>query len=203
MTVEEFQNHWRTVHAEAAVGMPGILRYWQNHRVLSDDAPLLPWPGFDACSEIDATDLPAHIAMRVSPAYLGPIAADEPRLLDTARSAAVLTRRALSTGEVGDGVRLLTFMRQAPLFELPRLGELLIDAERGDGALGREVFVALRGRDATATVSAFDAVEALWFADPAAAVRYLGSPAAERDRWQLSGIVLGTERLLVHVNRVV
>jgi hypothetical protein len=203
MTVEEFQAHWRTEHAEVAVGMPGITRYWQNHRILPPIGPRLPWPGFDACSEIDAESVGAHLAMRASPAYLGPISADEPRLLDVAKASSVWTRRCLSSGTTDDGVRLLRFMRASPVREVTELAELLTAPSRAAEAGGREVFLALRGRDAMQLCSSFDAVEALWFTAPDAACAYLDSGPADRDRAELAGIVSGVELVLVHINRVV
>lgn len=202
LSLEEFQLHWRTIHAEAAIGMPGVLRYWQNHRLPPPDGPELPWPGFDACSEIDAESVWDHLGMRFSPAYRGPVSADEPKLLDLARGAAVWTRRTLSEGRVGEGVRLLTFMREHPAGEPDALAAELARG-RAPEASGREAFVALRGREAAQIVSAFDAVEALWFEDADAAGAYLRSAAAERDRTALAGIALGTERVLANVNPVV
>ena len=49
---EAFQKHWMTSHADAAGAIPGLLAYTQNHSVLVEGKPLLPYPGFDACSEL-------------------------------------------------------------------------------------------------------------------------------------------------------
>jgi hypothetical protein len=195
-SVAAFQEHWRTTHARLAVDMPGIARYWQNHRV-ADSTP--PWPGFDACSEIDAADVPTHLAMRTSEAYRERICFDEPLLLDIARGYAVWTRRTLRFGRDRDAVRLLTFIRLAPLQRRAELECVLGESECPDGATGREVFVALDGHDAEQLISAYDAVETLWFPSIAAAEAHLRSPSAEGRRWALAGVAAGTERLLATV----
>ena len=49
---ESFQRHWMTSHADAAGAIPGLMAYTQNHSILVEGRPILPYPGFDACSEL-------------------------------------------------------------------------------------------------------------------------------------------------------
>jgi hypothetical protein len=204
LPLADFQEHWRGEHARRALQLPGVRRYWQNHAVVRAGEPLLPWPGFDVCSEIDADDLAAFDGMFSSPAYLGPVREDEPRLIERAKGAFVLTRCALGPAQPRAGaVRLLRFYRAAPLRPASAIAEALTRDERGAGALAREVFIALAGAAAGQRASAFDAVEALWFATAQDALAYLRSPAGYEDRWALAGEVSGTEQLLAHVVTVV
>jgi hypothetical protein len=202
LTIEEFQAHWRSTHAPLGASMPGVMRYWQNHRLPASPGCMLPWPGFDACSEMDAVSLEAHVAMRSSEVFLGPIAADEPRFLDADKSGAVWTRRTLTEGRIGSGVRLMAFCRRAPLVPTAEFAALIEEPERGEGAIGREVFIGLTGRDAGQLVSVFDAVECLWFGERESAENYLAG-AHERDRHAVAGVVRGTEHLLAETVQIV
>lgn len=49
MSVEAFQGHWRTTHAEKIVALPGIRRYVQNHVLPS--AYRKGEPAFDGVAE--------------------------------------------------------------------------------------------------------------------------------------------------------
>jgi hypothetical protein len=86
---------------------------------------------------------------------------------------------------------------------LPELRELLTDSARGEGAVGREVFLALADTDAAGVVSAFDAIEALWFEALDGVDTYLSGVACERDRASVAGVVQGTERVAASIKVVV
>jgi hypothetical protein len=205
MTLEVFQEHWRTTHAELALElMPDMDRYWQNHRIVDGPpATLLPWPGFDACSEIDSASVTTHLAMRTSAAFFAQAAREDPKILDESRAGAVWVRRISSEGDVGSGVRLLTFMRRAPLHDQAELAAALTTSPAAGSGRGREVFVAMTGSTAAQVCSVYDAVEGLWFADPGEASDYLTSSAAERDATHLAAVVRGCERLLARVEVMV
>ncbi|HEX4483124.1 MAG TPA: EthD domain-containing protein [Solirubrobacteraceae bacterium] len=203
MTLEQFQAHYRDIHGPLGAQMPGLLRYWQNHRIAPPRGPALPWPGFDACSELDAESVEAHLEMARSPIVRGAIAEDEPKLLDMPKRSIAWTRRVVAKDEIGAGVRLLTFIRRSPSRAQSELAAVLqADERRGEGARGRELLLALE-RLPDGVVSSFDAVEALWFHDVADASDYLDSGRAERDRMAIAGVATATERLLADVNLVV
>jgi hypothetical protein len=204
MTVEAFQEHWRTTHAELALElMPEMDRYWQNHRIIDPSTSCSPWPGFDACSEIDAPSVAAHLAMRTSAAFFERAAEEDPKILDESKAGAVWARSISSEGDVGSGVRLLTFLRRAPMHDQAELAHALTISPAAASGRGREVFLALTGSTAGQVWSVYDAVEAIWFADADEAFGYLTSPQAERDATHLAGIVRGREQVLVHVIVVV
>ncbi len=57
LSLVDFQARWRAEHARAAIALPGLQGYVQNHAVLEDACPVLRATGFDACAETDFEDL--------------------------------------------------------------------------------------------------------------------------------------------------
>lgn len=192
LSVPAFQEHWRDRHGAVIGVLPGLRRYWQNHSVVSP----LPWPGFDACSEMDADDVAAFDAAFSHPHYLTEGQADERRFVDRSRGGAVLTKRVTGTPGHG-GVRLLTLMRAAPGVATGDLAAILRAPGRGGTATAVEAFVRL-----PELPGIVDAVEALWFPSADVALAHLGSDAAGADRRALSGRVAATERVLAAVHVV-
>ncbi|MDO8212585.1 EthD domain-containing protein [Conexibacter sp. CPCC 206217] len=214
MTVAAFQRHWRTHHAQAMRALPELTRYWQNHRLPGAGA-LLPWPGFDACSEMDAPDRAAFARAFAAPAF-DAVRADQPLLCAMDGHGVLTTERIVGEGErggvergtglaagadsragAGAGVgepagivRLLVFLRLAPGAGRAQLAEALADGARGAGTRGREAFLAVEDEPA-----AFEAVEILWFGGERAAEAYLAG-GIDRDAERLAGLVRGSERLL-------
>src|SRR5579884_1157512 len=93
LTVEAAQEHWRTAHGDVASGIPGLRSYVQNHAILRDGLPLLPYPGFDACSELQFDSFDAMRAGFASKHYQSAVRADESNLIDKTRFMMALTRR--------------------------------------------------------------------------------------------------------------
>src|SRR6187399_2110991 len=92
-TVGEFQEHWRTSHGPTAGAIPNLVRYVQHHAVVRDGALALPYPGFDACSELDF-ETPATMDDGFArAAALGELQADEDRFVDKQRYSWVLGER--------------------------------------------------------------------------------------------------------------
>jgi uncharacterized protein (TIGR02118 family) len=202
LTVAEFQTYWREHHGVLAARLPGVVRYWQNHAISRSHVGL-PWPGFDLCAELDAADVAAYDAMFSTPLYRGEIRVDEGNLIDRSGFGVVLCERVATTGEMPlGGVRLLTFMRCAPLWDAGALAHALCAQDRGV-AVGREVFCSLQAPQAGQRASVFDAIEALWFDRQADAESYLRSAEMPARRRAVAGIVQGTERLVARVHRVV
>ncbi|GEL21557.1 hypothetical protein PSU4_05110 [Pseudonocardia sulfidoxydans NBRC 16205] len=194
LSLPSFQDHWRDRHGPIIGAMPGLRRYWQNHALAST----LPWPGFDACSEMDADDVAAFDAAFEHPHYLSAGRADEGRFVDRSGGGAVLTERvAGSVVAQPSGVRLLTLMRAAPGVATADLAAVLAAPGRGGAATAVEAFVRL-----PQLPGIVDAVEALWFPSAADTVAHIGSAAAQSDRRALSGLVAGTERVVATVHVV-
>jgi uncharacterized protein (TIGR02118 family) len=88
MSVEAFQDHWRTVHAGIIVRLPGIRRYVQN--------PVLPGsyrksePAYDAIAESSFDDTQAMKALVGTPEY-AEVLADEPNFIDRRTMQSIIT----------------------------------------------------------------------------------------------------------------
>ncbi len=109
MPVEDFQHHWRTVHAGIIARLPGLRRYVQSH--------VLPVsyrksePAFDAVAESTFDDTHAMKSLVGTAAYAD-VLADEPNFIDGA------TMRSIVTDELvvkdlpppADGVKSITLM---------------------------------------------------------------------------------------------
>jgi uncharacterized protein (TIGR02118 family) len=116
MTVEQFQDHWRTSHADAAGQIPGTRRYIQNHAVLEGGALTLPYPGFDACSELDFDSVAAMDEGFASETYQQAVQADEKAFVDKTRfSLVVAEREVVIDGPDLEGVKLITLYHAHPV----------------------------------------------------------------------------------------
>jgi len=88
MSVEAFQEYWRTRHAEVVVKMPGIRGYVQSHARPSGYAKgELP---YDGIAEMWFDDTGAMKALRADPAYAA-VQADEANFIDHARMGLLIT----------------------------------------------------------------------------------------------------------------
>lgn len=209
MSASDFQAHWRGPHARVVRDMQGLTRYWQNHAVLREGEPLLPWPGFDACAQFGAEKLTDFDRAFSSEHYLGPVRDDEPNFVDNSKGGSMLCERILAKGDVGvgsknacgeSGVRLMTFMRLAPMASLTTLGTALVDAPLSGSACGREVFLALTSGQ---RFSVFEALEILLFTNADEALQHVCSAKAREQHADLAGLIRGTERLIARVNVVI
>jgi hypothetical protein len=178
-----------------------VRRYWQNHALLRDGETLLPWPGFDACSEIEFDSLLAMDAAFSSPAYQEGVKKDEEFLVDKHIGGLMLAERIHVAGRIDmQGVRLLTFMRCAPQRTVAQLHAALREQPMASKALARELFLALDGSAAAQRISIFDAIDVQWFQGPGDAERYLGSAEAREHRHGYADLVRGVERLIARIH---
>jgi uncharacterized protein (TIGR02118 family) len=202
LTPEAFQSHWRSEHASAAGGIPGLRRYVQNHQVLENGVPLLPYPGVDACSEIEFDSLAAMDEGFASDYYQGPVTEDEHVLIDKSRFLLLLCeRRVLDDRPVpDDAVKLLTLMPLSPGATHADLDAVLAgpyrDAVAGAGPLRHEQLLEIPGGHEGRQPPPCAATDILWFAGPAEAVAFLRSEPAQRARYELAGRAFGLERIL-------
>lgn len=203
MTTAEFQAHWLGPHADAVGPLPGLQRYWQSHAVLDGGEPLLPWPGLDACSELDFPDAATMEAAFAGPGYFDRVKPDEDRFVDKAAGGLMLTRREVVQGVPAPdaGLRLWRFLRAAPGRPAGTLATALAAAPVPEGVLAHERFVALPEAE-TGRSPIFDAAEAFWFTDAATALAALRSPAMRVRLAALAAEVRGTEHLLARVHPV-
>ena len=87
MSVEDFQKHWRTTHADIIVKLPGIRRYIQSHVLAS--AYRKGEPVYDAVAESYFDDTQAMKALAKMPEYAA-VLADEPNFIDRASMGSII-----------------------------------------------------------------------------------------------------------------
>ena len=88
MPVEDFQQHWRTTHADIILRLPGIRRYAQSHVLPS--AYRKGEPAYDGVAEsyFDSTQAMKELAK--TPHYAA-VLADEPNFIDAATMGSIIT----------------------------------------------------------------------------------------------------------------
>lgn len=88
MSVEAFQEHWRTGHADLIVRLPGIRRYAQSHTLPSSYRK--GEPAYDGVAESWFDDTQAMKALAKAPEYAA-VLADEPNFIDRATMNSIIT----------------------------------------------------------------------------------------------------------------
>lgn len=202
-TLTEFQEHWRNEHATAALLIPTMRAYVQNHAVLdSRGRPVLPYPGFDACAETTYDDLATMDAGFASPAYQRDVRADEEVLIDKTTFFLLLCRRDLlfDDGPADGSVKLMTFLRAHPLADRERLLEVArgdyADLVRSAGAIKHEQLVPLPEAHEGRQPAHCELVDSVTFTDTAAALDFVNGPGTDTVDAAWAGVAFGRERLL-------
>jgi uncharacterized protein (TIGR02118 family) len=104
MSVADFREHWRSRHAPIIARLPGLRRYVQN-------TPVDAAPPFDAVAESSFDDTQAMKDLARAPVY-AEVLADEPRFIDRASLASLVTEeRVLKDGPAG-GAKRITFVKR-------------------------------------------------------------------------------------------
>jgi uncharacterized protein (TIGR02118 family) len=198
LSISEFQTHWHDKHGPLVRKFKGVKRIWQNHALLRDGMPLLPWTGFDSCAELDFDDLAAMKFAMSEENYPPELHADTPHMVDMTKAAPMPCERIHITGGVDlSNVRLLTFMRRASGRAQAELNEALRALPKAYQARAREIYLAPETPDPK--TSSFDAVDAQWFETPEQAERYVVSAEAGEHRDAIAHLVRGVERLIARV----
>lgn len=207
LTTEACLAHWRGRHSAIGAKLPKVRAYVQNHGVLADGRFLLPYPGFDIMPELDWENLAAMDAAIDSSAHEEDSVSDEANFIDTSRTGVAVTERhVLSDGRTPpDAVKLITLLRRAPNSPETALSDALTGpyaaAVSKAGALRHEALITLPDRARRPPFSV-QAIDMLWFATPEDALAWTRTEAAYRAAWHLSGVALGTERLIARPHRV-
>ena len=175
---EAFQRHWRTSHADVVSRMPGLRRYQQFHAVLEDGEPLLPYPGFDACSALRFDTVEAMDAAFASTAFVGSVQEDEKEFVDKTRFRGVVgTWQPDASSDLGvDGpVQLLVLLNAEPGVSPAELAARLV---QDPGATGGGAIVADHGMHEGRFPVTADVVRVVGHPDVATALR--GAEATRR-----------------------
>ena len=113
MSVEAFQEYWRTRHPDVVVRLPGVCRYVQSHALLSGYRTReLPWDGI---AEVWFADTAAMKALRGTPAYAA-VEADEAHFIDRSRMGVIVTEEhVIKDGPApAGGVKSVEFVTRKP-----------------------------------------------------------------------------------------
>jgi uncharacterized protein (TIGR02118 family) len=199
MSVEQFQQHWKSNHGPTAGAIPNLVRYVQHHAVLEEGRTLLPYPGFDACSELDFESIEAMDDGFAEAAAAGELKADEDRFVDKARYSWIL-------GEVDQrmhaqqvAVTLVTWWRAHTAASPERLLATLTGeweaALAETGICERRLIVARPDWHAGRQPATADVAEILGFADLDAALEFVEGTAQTAGPI-LAGVAFGAERHL-------
>ena len=204
-TTEQFVEHWRTAHAEAAARIPGVRRYVQLHPVLVAEHMPLPYPLFDACSMLDFEDLEAMDDGFASATYTEAVRADEDRFIDKARFSVVVTEYEELDPLPENGVVLVTFLRRHPAASEEAFRAAVTGPWRETtGGRGRAQALALPTGRGGRQGNAADAVDLRGFATGEAAVDWLlGEDAGVTASLALAGHCYGAAHLVARRHRVV
>lgn len=209
LSCEDFQSHWRGEHGGLAGEIDGVRGYVQNHAVLSGGRPLLPWPGFDACAEIEFESLESMDAGFSSEHYRRAVAADEQVMIDKARFSLLLAeRRVLDDGEPPEeAVKLLTVLVPPPEVSGEQLGAALAtdyrEALSGVPFRRHEQLLEIPGAHDGRHPAFCAAIDLLWFERAQDALAFVNGVTGDRARLSLAGLVAGTERLIARPVRIV
>ena len=207
---EAFQNYWATSHADAAGAIPGLLAYTQNHSVLVDGKPLLPYPGFDACSELAFESVESMNAGFSSEKYLESVRQDEDAFIDKSRFSLALVREQLATGDLSaapsSAIKAITALRHHPATERNQLTSIIcnevVSFMAEDEPLAQRVLVTDHQAHDGLPPGVFDAVFMAWFPNLDRARIHLRSANRARAELALAGFVFGRVDLLateIHV----
>ena len=109
MSVEAFQTHWRTVHKDIILRLPGIRRYVQSHPLPSSYRK--GEPPFDAVAESSFDDTQAMRTLAKTPQYAA-VLADEPNFIDAPSMGSIITDEyVVKDGPVPqDGIKSIDFV---------------------------------------------------------------------------------------------
>ncbi len=209
LSFEAFQAHWASEHGALAGTLAGLRSYVQNHAVLTVGRPLLPYAGFDACSELVFDSLEAMDEAFESDHYRQTVTADERVLIDKTRFGMLLAeRRVLVDGTPDEGAfKLLTFLvadpNHGPAVLAGELAGPYREAVREARPLRHEQLVVIPGAHDGRLAPFAHAVDILWFPSTAAALDFVGGEAGFAAGYALAGRAAGCQRLLARELRIV
>jgi uncharacterized protein (TIGR02118 family) len=113
MSVEAFQQYWRTTHAELVRKLPGIRKYVQSHTLRSGYRK--GEPAYDGVAEVWFDDTNAMRAAAQTPTYAA-VRADEANFIDLSTMGSIITEEhIIKDGPIPpDGVKNIEFVRHKP-----------------------------------------------------------------------------------------
>ena len=113
MSVEAFQQYWRTTHANLVVKMPGVRRYVQSHTLTSGYRK--GEPAYDGVAEVWFDGTQAMRALAQTAEYAA-VRADEPNFIDLSTMGSIITEEhVIKDGPIPPGgVKNVEFVTHKP-----------------------------------------------------------------------------------------
>ena len=183
LTVEEFQEHWSTRHAELVVRQAGMRRYVQNHTLPSGYRN--GEPDYDGVAEAWFDDTEAMRALAPSPQYAA-VRADEAHFIDPGSMGVLLTDEVpiVDGPEFPGAAKFISFLNKRTDLDFKDFSHHW-RAKHGPiaaGIPGNKRYVQCHARPgiyACGRKPVFDGIPMSWF-DDAAALKASGDSAAYR-----------------------
>lgn len=180
ISVDEFQRHWRTRHAELVVRQRGLRRYVQNHVI--ESSYRTREPAYDGIAEAWFDDLDAMRALAPS-AEFAAVRADEANFIDAASMGVVLVDEVVvKDGAVPPGaIKTITCLHKRSDLSVDAFQKTWREshAALADRLPGQRRYVqchARRGFYASGRAPLYDGIALAWFDDAAALPAVLRSP---------------------------
>ena len=187
LDLAQFQQHWRTRHADIVRELPGLKGYIQNHVRQGDAVNGVAEVWFDSIDDMRAN---------VGHPTLARIRADEPNFMDTDSMMSIVAEPETIIEGEQTGSKLIVLVKRNPAVEPERfhriwredVGGAMRAASTSDNAPRRyEQDHARASSYRDGREPKLDGTASLWFESPDAAMAFFGSPAfaqvaaAERD----------------------
>jgi uncharacterized protein (TIGR02118 family) len=180
LSVDEFQRHWRTRHAELVVRQRGLRRYVQNHVLPSSYRAREA--AFDGVAEAWFDDLDSMRALAPSPEYAA-VRADEAHFIDAASMGVVLADELIvRDGAVPpDAIKSITCLRKRSDLSVDEFQKYWRESHASLAARlpGQRRYVqchARRGIYQSGRTPLYDGVALAWFDSETALPAMLRSP---------------------------
>jgi len=186
LSVEAFQDYWRTKHVDVVVKMPGIRKYVQSHTLLSGYRK--GEPVYDGIAEVWFDDTGAMKFLATTPEFRA-VQEDEPKFIDIATMASIITEEhVVKDGPIPpDGVKNVEFVTHKPGMPIDEFQRYWLEVH---GPLATAIPVIRRyvqshtgrGIYKSGRTPAYDGVALTWFDDTRAMRVSAASPEYARVR---------------------
>jgi uncharacterized protein (TIGR02118 family) len=193
MSVEDFQAHWRTTHAEIVAALPGIRRYVQNHVLPS--AYRKGEPAVDGVAESWFDDTRTLKALAGTPQYAA-VLADEPKFIDGATMGSIITDEHVlkDAPAPAGGIKTVDLVSRRPEMPLDAFFRYWRETHGPLGAAAPAVrrYVQSHTRAsiyASGRTPAYDGAAMMWFDDMQALRAAAATPEFERLRADVANFI--------------
>jgi uncharacterized protein (TIGR02118 family) len=205
VSMQQFQDHWGSQHAEVAGQLPGLRSYVQYRVVLRDGRPALPYTGFDACSQMEFDSWQGMQDAFTSPVFVKEIQDDEAKFVDKSRFTGVGGRRNIvfGGGEASEcdapAVRVILWRARSSVDELVAA---LADRLSAAGATGLRLLINDAQRSQGVLPVAADVVEFATFDSVRDATDSLTDPGVNNPVWTMAAAGQSVGAMVATAHRI-